>query len=78
CIANALLLIKRARTVFVSKLCVPLNALSPKPNRFPDTNHDKIFILARILFLATVSSSPFIATLVEEKRQGRLTIDDIS
>ncbi|KAJ7430541.1 hypothetical protein B0H11DRAFT_2211016 [Mycena galericulata] len=37
------------------------------------TKPDQIFILARILFLATVSPSPFITTLVEEKRQGHLS-----
>ncbi|KAJ7433769.1 hypothetical protein B0H11DRAFT_2374697 [Mycena galericulata] len=73
CIANALLLIERARTVFVSKevnggeICI---YLLQKP-----TNPDQIFILACILFLATVSPSPFITTLVEEKRQGHLAIE---
>ncbi|KAJ7446886.1 guanine nucleotide exchange factor [Mycena galericulata] len=76
CIANALLLIERARTVFVSKevnggeICISLLQKS--------TNPDQIFILARILFLATVSPSPFITTLVEEKRQGHLAIDVVS
>ncbi|KAJ7487181.1 hypothetical protein B0H11DRAFT_1662457, partial [Mycena galericulata] len=38
----------------------------------------QIFILARILFLTTVSPSPCITTPVEEKRQGHFAIDVIS
>ncbi|KAJ7638321.1 guanine nucleotide exchange factor [Roridomyces roridus] len=73
CIANAMLLIERARSVLLTKevnggeICLALLQKSTTP--------DQIFILARILFLATVSQSPFIASLVEEKRQGNTVID---
>ncbi|KAJ7717065.1 guanine nucleotide exchange factor [Mycena maculata] len=73
CIANALLLIERARGVFVSKevnggeVCIALLQKS--------TNPDQIFILARILFLATVHASPFLIALVEEKHHGHTVID---
>ncbi|KAJ6522759.1 guanine nucleotide exchange factor [Mycena vulgaris] len=76
CIANALLLIERARSVFISKevnggeTCI---ALLQKA-----TNPDQIFILSRILFLATVHPSEFITSLVEEKRHGHTVIDIIS
>ncbi|KAK7061189.1 guanine nucleotide exchange factor [Favolaschia claudopus] len=73
CIANALLLIERARLVFVSKevnggeTCIGLLQKS--------TNPDQIFILSRILFLSTVHASPFIISLVEEKRNGSTVVD---
>ncbi|KAJ7499505.1 guanine nucleotide exchange factor [Mycena latifolia] len=76
CIANALLLIERARSVFISKevnggeTCLSLLHKSANP--------DQIFILSRILFLATVSPSPFITSLVEEKRHGHTVIEIIS
>ncbi|KAJ7050873.1 guanine nucleotide exchange factor [Mycena amicta] len=65
CIANALLLFERARSVFVSKdvdggePCIELLQKSSSP--------DQIFIVSRILFLSTVHPSPFITSLVEEK-----------
>ncbi|KAJ6570278.1 guanine nucleotide exchange factor [Mycena vulgaris] len=76
CIANALLLIERARSVFISKevnggeTCISLLQKA--------TNPDQIFILSRILFLATVHPSAFITSLVEEKRHGHTVIDVIS
>ncbi|KAJ7131634.1 guanine nucleotide exchange factor [Mycena crocata] len=75
CIANALLLIERARGVFISKevnggdACIALLQKSTSP--------DQIFILSRILFLATVHPSAFITSLVEEKRHGNTVIDII-
>ncbi|KAF7330941.1 hypothetical protein MVEN_02434000 [Mycena venus] len=76
CIANALLLIERARSVFISKevsggeTCMALLQKS--------TNPDQIFILSRILFLSTVHPSPFITSLVEEKRNGNTVVDVIA
>ncbi|KAJ7880754.1 guanine nucleotide exchange factor synembryn-domain-containing protein [Mycena olivaceomarginata] len=73
CIANALLLIERARSVFITKevnggeACMALLQKS--------TNPDQIFILSRILFLSTVHPSPFIISLVEEKRHGNAVVD---
>ncbi|KAJ7265997.1 guanine nucleotide exchange factor [Mycena haematopus] len=73
CIANALLLIERARSVFISKevnggeTCISLLQKS--------TNPDQIFILSRILFLSTVHASPFIISLVEDKRNGNTVVD---
>ncbi|KAJ7929007.1 guanine nucleotide exchange factor synembryn-domain-containing protein [Mycena leptocephala] len=75
CIANALLLIERARSVFISKevnggeTCMALLQKS--------TNPDQIFILSRILFLSTVHPSAFITSLVEEKRNGNTVVDVI-
>ncbi|KAJ7174301.1 guanine nucleotide exchange factor, partial [Mycena filopes] len=75
CIANALLLIESARRVFISKdvnggdTCISQLQKSSNP--------DQIFILSRILFLATVHPSPFITNLVEEKRNGSTVIDII-
>ncbi|KAJ7122986.1 guanine nucleotide exchange factor [Mycena epipterygia] len=75
CIANALLLIERARSVFISKdvaggeTCITLLQKS--------TNPDQIFIVSRILFLSTAHASPFITALVEEKRHGHTVIDVI-
>ncbi|KAJ6583170.1 guanine nucleotide exchange factor [Mycena sp. CBHHK59/15] len=76
CIANALLLIERARSVFISKdvgggeACIALLQKS--------TNPDQIFILSRILFLATVAPSLFIIALVEEKRNGSTVVDVVA
>ncbi|KAJ7768181.1 guanine nucleotide exchange factor [Mycena olivaceomarginata] len=76
CIANALLLIERARSVFITKevnggeACMALLQKS--------TNPDQIFILSRILFLSTVHPSPFIISLVEEKRHGNAVVDVIA
>ncbi|KAF8211758.1 guanine nucleotide exchange factor [Mycena galopus ATCC 62051] len=76
CIANALLLIERARSVFITKevnggeTCVTLLQKS--------TNPDQIFILCRILFLSTVHASPFIISLVDEKRNGNTIVDVIA
>ncbi|KAJ7677217.1 guanine nucleotide exchange factor [Mycena rosella] len=76
CIANAMLLIERARSILISKevnggeMCISLLQKS--------TNPDQIFILSRILFLATVHPSTFITSLVEEKRHGHTVIDTIS
>ncbi|KAJ7982787.1 guanine nucleotide exchange factor [Mycena polygramma] len=73
CIANALLLIERARSVFITKevgggdACI---ALLQKA-----TNPDQIFILSRILFLSTVHPSSFIISLVEDKRNGHTVVD---
>ncbi|KAF7354772.1 hypothetical protein MSAN_01391400 [Mycena sanguinolenta] len=73
CIANALLLIERARSIFISKevnggeTCISLLQKS--------TNPDQIFILSRILFLSTVHASPFIISLVEEKRNGNSVVE---
>lgn len=39
------------------------------------TTPDQIFIQSRILFLCTVSASPLIITLVEEKRHGKTLVD---
>ncbi|KAJ6516512.1 guanine nucleotide exchange factor [Mycena sanguinolenta] len=73
CIANALLLIERARSIFIGKevnggeTCISLLQKS--------TNPDQIFILSRILFLSTVHASPFIISLVEEKRNGNTVVE---
>jgi hypothetical protein len=71
CIANALLLVERARVTWVDKqmgggnACVDLLEKSTTP--------EEIFLASRILFLCTVSSmssGAFIRSLVEEKREG--------
>lgn len=41
------------------------------------TSPDQIFIVCRILFLATASGPSFIQTLVEEKHHGRYIVDII-
>ncbi|KAJ7087367.1 guanine nucleotide exchange factor [Mycena belliarum] len=75
CIANALLLIERARSVFISK---DVNGGDTCMTLFQKSNNpDQIFILARILFLATVSPSSFITSLVEDKRHGHTVVDSI-
>ncbi|KAF7354770.1 hypothetical protein MSAN_01391200 [Mycena sanguinolenta] len=73
CIANALLLIERARSIFISKevnggeTCISLLQKS--------TNPDQILVLSRTLFLSTVHASPFIISLVEEKRNGNSVVE---
>lgn len=42
------------------------------------TTPEQIFTLSRIFFLVTVSRSPFIQSLVEEKRHGRTVVDIIA
>ncbi|KAJ6530431.1 guanine nucleotide exchange factor [Mycena vulgaris] len=75
CIANALLLIERARPVFISKevnggeTCVILLQRATDP--------DRIFILSRILFLLTIHPSSFITHLVEGKWDGQTGIEII-
>ncbi|KAF9456090.1 guanine nucleotide exchange factor [Collybia nuda] len=75
CIANALLLVERARETFLEKevgggnTCVTLLEKSTLP--------DHVFILSRILFLSTASGPLFIKTLVEEKYHGRYIVDII-
>ncbi|KAJ7047945.1 guanine nucleotide exchange factor [Mycena alexandri] len=72
CIANALLLIENARKVFISK---EVNGGETCMSQFEkSSNPDQIFILSRILFLATVHPSAFITNLVEEKRHGSTVV----
>ncbi|KAF9008864.1 guanine nucleotide exchange factor [Cyathus striatus] len=76
CIANTLLLIERARDTFLDKevnggeTCTLLLEKSSSP--------DQIFILSRILFLATVSSPEYLIPLVEERHHGRTIVEIIS
>ncbi|KAF8907198.1 guanine nucleotide exchange factor [Mucidula mucida] len=76
CIANTLLLFDYARATFVGKevnggdVCFALLDKSTTP--------DQIFILSRILFLATVSGPALVISLVEDKRHGRTVVDLIS
>ncbi|KAJ7715069.1 guanine nucleotide exchange factor [Mycena metata] len=75
CIANALLLIENARRVFISK---DVNGGETCMSQFQkSSNPDQIFLLSRILFLATVHPSAFITNLVEEKRHGSTVVDII-
>ncbi|KAF8914117.1 guanine nucleotide exchange factor [Gymnopilus junonius] len=73
CIANALLLIEQARSTFISKeinggdTCILLLEKSTSP--------DHVFILSRILFLATASGSAYIQTMVESKHHGRTLVE---
>ncbi|KAF5351468.1 hypothetical protein D9757_012059 [Collybiopsis confluens] len=75
CIANTLLLFDHARSTLISEqvgggeLCLSLLDKA--------TATDQIFTLARIFFLVTVSRSPFVRSLVEEKRHGRTVTDMI-
>ncbi|KAK1231623.1 hypothetical protein PQX77_005246 [Marasmius sp. AFHP31] len=74
CIANAMLLFEDGRSTFISgevnggEVCVKLLRQA--------TTSDEIFIVSRILFLASVSRSPFIVWLVEEDHEGE-SIGDI-
>ncbi|EEB95318.1 hypothetical protein MPER_05726, partial [Moniliophthora perniciosa FA553] len=69
CIANTLLLFDKSRALFISEevgggeICVKvLNEC---------THPDQMFVLARILFFATVSPSLFVISLVEEEHEGQ-------
>ncbi|ESK96134.1 hypothetical protein Moror_7275 [Moniliophthora roreri MCA 2997] len=74
CIANTLLLFDQSRTLFITEevgggeICV--KALNEC------THPDQIFVLARILFFATVTPSPFVVSLVEKEHEGQ-NISDI-
>ncbi|KAL1752583.1 guanine nucleotide exchange factor [Schizophyllum commune] len=75
CIANTLLLIEGARVTFIEKdvsggeQCITLLEKSSTP--------DQIFIISRILLLATVIQSSFLTSLVDEKRHGKNIVDTI-
>ncbi|KAK0205981.1 guanine nucleotide exchange factor [Desarmillaria ectypa] len=75
CIANTLLLFDHARGTFISKdvgggeICVGMLDKSTTP--------DQVFILSRILFLATASSPSWIVSLVEDHNHKRRGIVDI-
>ncbi|KAF5372037.1 hypothetical protein D9615_008038 [Tricholomella constricta] len=75
CIANALLLIEKARSTFLQKeVDGGLTAITMlEKSSLPD----HIFILSRILFLSTASGPTFIQTLVEEKHHGRTVVEII-
>ncbi|KAF5368987.1 hypothetical protein D9758_003121 [Tetrapyrgos nigripes] len=76
CIANTMLLFEQARRTLTTKevgggeavLAMLEKAITP----------DQLFILSRILFLATASPSSFLISLIEDKRHGRNVIDIIS
>ncbi|KAK7038901.1 hypothetical protein VNI00_010535 [Paramarasmius palmivorus] len=76
CIANTMLLYDQARATFTSKDVTGGDVVVAMLNKA--TNPEYIFILARILFLATASRSPYIVSLVEEKHHGRTIIEIIS
>lgn len=73
CIANALLLIDTARALFLEKgvdggdTCVTLLEKAQTP--------DQIFIVSRILFLATASGSNYLVTMMEKKYNGSYIVD---
>ncbi|TFK29316.1 hypothetical protein FA15DRAFT_664249 [Coprinopsis marcescibilis] len=76
CIANALLLIEPARHAFLdgevngAQFCIPMLDKASTP--------DQIFILSRILFLASASGSHRILDMVEEKYNGQALVDIIA
>ncbi|KAK7025452.1 hypothetical protein VNI00_015980 [Paramarasmius palmivorus] len=69
CIANTMLLIDKSRKIFTVKevnggeICVK--------SLIECTHPDQMFVLARILFFATVSASPFVISLVEDEHEGQ-------
>ncbi|KAJ7581180.1 guanine nucleotide exchange factor [Mycena floridula] len=75
CVANCLLLHPSARDNLIDKevnggeICAVMLDKA--------TNQDVIFILSRILFLSTVTASPFVKSLVNEKRHGKNIVDII-
>ncbi|KAK0226916.1 guanine nucleotide exchange factor [Armillaria nabsnona] len=75
CIANTMLLFEHARGTFIGKdvgggeICVGMLDKSTTP--------DQVFILSRILFLATVSGPSWIVSLVEDHNHKRRGIVDI-
>ncbi|KAF5381879.1 hypothetical protein D9757_007588 [Collybiopsis confluens] len=76
CIANTMLLYDHARATFVSshvggaQVCATMLEKATAP--------DQIFILSRILFLATAFPSSLVLSLVQDKRRGRTVVDLIS
>lgn len=76
CIANALLLIERARTTFIEKAvsgghrCLGMLGKANGP--------DEIFVLSRILFLCTASGTSYIESIVEEKHHGCTVVEIIA
>ncbi|KAG7446096.1 uncharacterized protein BT62DRAFT_895946 [Guyanagaster necrorhizus] len=75
CMANTMLLFDHARGAFIGKevgggeICVGMLDKSTTP--------DQVFILSRILFLATVSGSSWIISLVEDHNHKRRGVVDI-
>ncbi|KAF9569472.1 hypothetical protein CPC08DRAFT_623700 [Agrocybe pediades] len=75
CIANALFLVEESRNTFISKevnggdTCILMLEKSSHP--------DHIFVLSRILFLATVSGTSYVETMVENKHHGRTIVEII-
>ncbi|KAF9263754.1 hypothetical protein L218DRAFT_901416 [Marasmius fiardii PR-910] len=69
CIANAMLLFEGGRSTFLTEEVNGGEICMQMLNKA--TTSDEIFILSRILFFATVSQSPFVIWLVEEKHDGR-------
>ncbi|THU99140.1 hypothetical protein K435DRAFT_659617 [Dendrothele bispora CBS 962.96] len=76
CIANTLLLFDHARRTIISKQVGGGDIVTGMLEKA--TSPDQMFILSRILFLATASPSSFVVSLVEDKRHGRTIIDIIS
>ncbi|KAJ3522042.1 hypothetical protein NMY22_g12060 [Coprinellus aureogranulatus] len=75
CIANSLLLVDTARALFLEKgvdggdLSLAMLEKAQTP--------DQIFILSRILFLATASRSSYLVTMMEKKYNGSYIVDII-
>jgi len=75
CIANALLLVEKARSTFLQKEVDggPTAISMLEKSSLPD----HIFILSRVLFLCTASGPSFIQTMVESKYHGRTSVEII-
>ncbi|KAK7466472.1 hypothetical protein VKT23_005193 [Stygiomarasmius scandens] len=76
CIANTMLLFNHARQTLITKEVAGGDIVVGMLEKA--TTPDQIFILSRILFLATASPSSFVISLVEDKRHGRTIVDIIS
>ncbi|KAF8639951.1 hypothetical protein AX17_001201 [Amanita inopinata Kibby_2008] len=75
CIANALLLVDQARDTFVS---AEVGGGSASAGMLEKANTAvQIFIVSRILFLCTASTTPFTKALVDEKHHGCTIVDII-
>lgn len=92
CIANSLLLVDTARSLFLEKGVdggdTAVSMLEVRRTDLAD-NHpkltppqkaqtpDQLFILSRILFLATAAKSPYLVTMMEKKFNGSYIVDII-
>ncbi|KAG5641895.1 hypothetical protein DXG03_003982 [Asterophora parasitica] len=74
-IANALLLVDKGRSTFLQKEVDGGNVAIGLLEK--SSNPDHIFILSRILFLATASGPAFVQSLVEDKHNGRTVVEII-